>query len=98
MISISRSQHKIDFNYTIGGNSLERVQEYQDLCILIDSTLSLHGHIQSVISKGSQMSGMIKRAVGFAAPQVVTLQLFKSLVRSNLEFILPSIVVTSFNW
>jgi hypothetical protein len=86
VLSVTRSRKPMIFNYHINGEPIERVYEFKDLGILIRSDLSWNNHIKSIISKAKRMMGLIKRTVGYRAPQNVKLQLYTSLVRSNLEY------------
>ena len=88
-LSITRCRNPVVFTYHLDGSPLEHVDNYKDLGMVVDKTLSWSQHVQTVISKSSRVAGMIKRSVGFSAPSSVTLQLYKSLVRSNLEYSTP---------
>lgn len=86
VLCLTRSHSPIHFNYCINGESVERVTEIKDLGVIIDNTLSWNKHVNTTVAKANQALGLIKRTVGFNAPDNVKLQLFKSLVRSKLEY------------
>ena len=52
----------------LNGNSLEHVTSFKDLGVLVSSDLSWKGHIDNVVSKCNRVNGMIKRVVGYHAP------------------------------
>ena len=57
-----------------------------DLGVLINTNLTWGTHCRGLINKCNRTMGMIKRAVGFNAPVNVTTFLYRTLVRSNLEY------------
>ena len=63
----------------LNGNSLEHVASFKELGVLVSSDLSWKEHIQ--------VNGMIKRVVGYHAPNNVNL--YKSLMRSIAEYSTP---------
>ena len=85
VLSVSRSI-KVDYNYKIDSNPIERIGTFKDLGIIVDKTLSWSSHIQAIVNKSKKVCGAIKRTVGYNAPLNVKLQLYKSLCRPNLEF------------
>lgn len=86
ILTITRSRSPILYNYHLDGTMLERVGEFKDLGITFDNNLKFTTHVNSIISKANKLCGVIKRAVGYRAPQNVKVQLYKSLVRPNLEY------------
>ena len=58
----------------------------RDLRVLINTNLTWDTHCRGLINKCNRTMGMIKRAVGFNAPVNVTTSLYRTLVRSNLEY------------
>jgi hypothetical protein len=85
ILSVTKCKSPTIFDYTINGKSLERVHTFRDLGILIEENLSWNSHINNIISTANRVMGLIKRTVGNRAPVNVKLQLYISLVRSNLE-------------
>lgn len=86
VLTITRSRSPFIYQYHIDGTNLDRVGEFKDLGITFDSNLKFTSHINSLISKSNKLCGIIKRAIGYHAPQNVKVQLYKSLVRPNLEY------------
>ena len=86
VMCITRSRSPIYFKYCIKGEPIERVSEMKDLGVVIENTLSWNNHVNKIIAKANRILGLIKRTVGFNAPEHVKLQLYQSLVRSNLEY------------
>ena len=85
ILTVSRRKAPVFFNYMLSGNSLEHVTSFKDLDVLVSSDLSWKGHIDNVVSKCNRVNGMIKRAVGYHAPNNVAFNLYKSLTRSMVE-------------
>ena len=54
--------------------------------MLINTHLTWGTHCRGLNNKCNRTMGMIKRAVGFNAPVNVTNYLYRTLVRSNLEY------------
>ena len=82
-------RHQYFFNYMLNGNSLEHVTSFKNLGVLVSSDLSWKGHIDNVVSKCNRVNGMIKRVVGYHAPNNVAFNLYKSLTRSIVEYSAP---------
>ena len=57
-----------------------------DLGILINGKLSWNKHVSDVVSKANKIMWLVKRTIGFNAPQHVKLQLYTTLVRSKLDY------------
>ena len=58
----------------------------RELGVLINTNLTWGTHCKGLITKCNRTMSMIKRAVGFNAPVNVTTSLYRTLVRSNLEY------------
>jgi len=88
VISISRNLDKsytydlTHNNYTI---SLERVDQMQDLGVLIDERLAFSHHIQDKINEAYSMLGVIKRNFKYLQLSSFIL-LYKNMVRSHLDY------------
>ena len=65
---------------------LRRTDSIKDLGIDISSSLVWNDHIRRVVNKCNKKMGMIKRAIGFNAPEKVSRSLFTALVRSDVEY------------
>ena len=67
VLTIARS-FKHNFKYHLNNIHLEYVEEFNDLGLLINFSLTWRSHIATKISKANRMLGLIKRTVGFNAP------------------------------
>ena len=89
ILTVSRRKAPVYFNHMLTGNSLELVTSFKDLGVLVSSDLSWKEHIHNVVSKCNRVNGMIRRVVGYHAPNNVALNLYKSLTRSIAEYSTP---------
>ena len=89
ILTVSRRKAPVFVNYMLNSNSLEHVTSFKDLGVLVSSDLSWKGHIDNVVSKCNRVNGMIKRVVGYHAPNNVAFNLYKSLTRSIVEYSAP---------
>ena len=85
---ISRKKRKCETIYTLKGRPLEMIEEEKDIGIIIDSELSFDSHINAKVQKANQMYGIIRRSFRFLSPESF-LPLYKSLVRTHLEYGCP---------
>ena len=81
----------------LNGNSLEHVTSFKDLGVLVSSDLRWKGYIDNVVSKCNRVNGMIKRVVGYHAPNNVVFNLFISLTRSIVEYSAPVLSLQNAN-
>ena len=87
-LTVSRRKAPVSILIIIlNGNSLEHVTSFKDLGVLVLSDLSWKEHIHNVVSKFIRVNGMIKRVVGYHAPNNVALNLYKSLTRNIADII-----------
>jgi len=86
LLRVVRARVRCYFQYTIGDVVLECVDSFKDLGVLISNDLSWGAQVNEAVSKCNKLMGMVKRTVGYSAPPRVTLALYQSLVRSNLEY------------
>lgn len=86
VLSFTRSRNPFYFNYHLDGIILDRVGDFKDLGVVFNQNLSFSAHVESIVSKSNRVCGMIKRSIGYRAPQNVKLKLFKSLARPVLEY------------
>ena len=73
-------------NYTVANQPLPRVEQMNDLGVIVSSNLRWSHHIETVTRKAEMKLWMVIRALGFHAPQKAKLQAYQSLVRSNIEY------------
>lgn len=83
-MKVSR-RNTLPFIYHLDNVSLECVTSYKYLGVHIPSNLSWHIHINHIIANANSMLGYLKRNFSLA-PVSLKLILFKSLVRSKLEY------------
>jgi hypothetical protein len=78
--------HHIMYKYNIHGHTLEQVESFRDLGVILDRKLRFHEHIDHIATKGFQMLGFVLRNTKeFKRPSTKIL-LYQSLVRSGLEY------------
>ena len=77
---------KHNFQYHLNNIHLESVKEFNDLGLLINSSLTCRSHIATKISKANRMPGLIRRTVGFNAPYRVKLHLYTTLVKPLFSY------------
>lgn len=73
-------------SFTLGGCLLECVDEFLDLGVLFDRKLLFNSHIDTCINKARGVWAFIKRWAKEFNDQIVTKQLYTSLVRPILEY------------
>ena len=71
--------------FLVNGDSLEQVNNFKDLGILVSSPLSFNGHVASICLTANRKLGVIKRSFLSRDPKLI-LTLYKLLVRPSLEF------------
>jgi hypothetical protein len=75
----------IKADYTMDGNTLDKVKEENDLGVIMDDQLKFHTHISAAVSKANQIMGIFKRT--FTSLDVETLPIvYKCQVRPHLEY------------
>ena len=89
IITFTRVNNPVSANYSMDEVTLKRVTEVQDLGFTLDSALQWYIHVKNIISKANRVSGLIKRTLGWHAPQHTTFILYSSLVRPILAYCSP---------
>ena len=88
VLRIRRNNESIN-EYFIHNNEvagkLENVNHIKDLGVIIDNRLNFNEHINDKIKKANSMLGIIKRNFKYM-DKFTFLTLYKSLVRSHLEY------------
>ena len=84
-MSFCRKRNPVMFDYTINGESLLRVNNFNDLGILVSNNLSWDLHIESCVSKASQRLGLVKRTIGYDVSVPTKKLCYTVLVRPLLE-------------
>ena len=84
-----RARTCTEFNYTINGSILEKVDETKDLGVIMDYRLSFEPQESAVIVKAMRLVGFIRRTtVDFLSPHTL-LHLYKSLVIPIITYCSP---------
>ena len=86
VITIANNKAPVLFCYKMNDVPLKRVTELVDLGIIIDSTLSWSPHIHKIVNKANKVCGLIKRTLGWHAPQQTKYMLYCALARPLLEY------------
>ena len=81
VLTIARS-FKHNFQYHLNNIHLE----FNDIGLLINSSLTWRSHIATKISKAIIMLGLIKRTVGFNVPYIVKLHLYTTLFKPLFSY------------
>ena len=72
--------------YQLNNIILERVNEFNDLGLIVTNNLSWSNHIKNKVSKAERLLGLIKRTFGYKIPAETKKLLYNSLVRSTLSY------------
>lgn len=86
VLSFTRRNEQLHYDYTLNNTSLNRVIEFKDLGVIFDSKLSFNQHILSVVLASYKSLGfVIRNSQGFNDISVLFL-LFNTFVLSKLEY------------
>ena len=85
-LPITRKKNIADSIYTLIGSQIMSVTTEKVLGVHVSSKLSWNNHIDVTISSANKMLGMIKRTCTNECDQRTLIILYKSLVRSQLEY------------
>lgn len=88
-ISFCRTTPLTSFDYSINGNSVDRVSSIKDLGVTIDCKLNFSEHISTTTAKAFAVLGFIRRNAADFDDVYVLKTLYSSLVRSILEYAVP---------
>lgn len=86
VLSLCRRHVLFNFTYHLDIMPIERVLCVKDLGVFIDSALSFRNHVSFVVGSSMRVLGTISRLTKNFRKPYCLLQLYKSLVRSRLEF------------
>lgn len=78
-----------NFTYRLCNASLTKLTTLRDLGILLDTKLCLNLHIDNIVSKAFKMYGFVMRSSIDFQRTSTYLYLYKTLVRSQLEYAVP---------
>ena len=82
----NRRKNKILHSYSFGDNLIKAVDSVKDLGVYFTSSLNFKLHIEEVVSKARKMMGFVYRTTKHFNDNSVMVSLYKSLVRSKLEY------------
>ena len=82
----NRRSNKITYLYKFGNHAIESVQKIKDLGVFFTSNLNFKCHIEFTVSKALKMLGFVYRTTKHFNDNSVMVSLYKSLVRSRLEY------------
>jgi hypothetical protein len=60
-ITLSRLKNPIKYDYRIGGHGLERVEEFKDLGVYMDSKMTFLSHFEAITAKSARILGFNQR-------------------------------------
>lgn len=89
VITFTRRQSCILFDYKSNSTLLNRVDSIQDLGVVFDSKLKFNEHVSHSTAKAFAVLGFIKRSTTFFTDIYALKSLYCSLVRSILEYAVP---------
>lgn len=85
-MSFHRIMDPVLFPYNINGIVLERVERFSDLGVIFTSDLQFNEHIVNMVNRSLSTLGFVTRTCSLFRDPHTFLTLYKSLVRSKLEF------------
>lgn len=86
VVSFSRSQNPVFYDYSLSGERLSRESSMKDLGVILDSKMTFRQHVSYITEKASRNLGLIFR-IGKEFRDVYCLKsLYCALVRSVLEY------------
>lgn len=85
-ITFTKKTNIVNFNYSLCGTSLEKVSIIKDLGITLDSKLHFDAHINLIVNKSFKLYNFVMRTCIPFKKTASYLLLYKSLVRSQLEY------------
>lgn len=85
-ITFTRKLNVSSYTYVLCNTNLEKVQIIKDLGITLDSKLTLDVHIENITARGFKMFNFVIRSSIYFKNEITYLLLYKSLVRSQLEY------------
>ena len=86
VISFSRKRSPLTATYSIHGTAIGRVSVIKDLGVFLNTKLNFHHQVDRVTAKARSVLGMVKRFSRGFDDKRVSLTLYRSLVRSLLEY------------
>ena len=87
-LAITRKKNVVDLNFTLNGSQIMSVKTEKDLSVHVSTKLSWNNHTDVITSKANEMLGIIKRTYINEYDQKTLIILYKSLIRSQLNYAL----------
>ena len=81
-----KRKNRIVFTYCLGNSQLENVFKVKDLGVYLTSDMNFSYHVNFITKKANRMLGFVRRVTKPFKDCNVLCSLFKSLVRSGLEY------------
>lgn len=88
-INYTKNKNIIKHTYNLGNAFLSKVTALRDLGIQLDTKLCLNLHVDNIVNKAFKMYGFVMRSSSDFKRTSTYLYLYKSLVRSQLEYAVP---------
>jgi hypothetical protein len=85
-VYISFGKNTFNYNYSLNGEPLLKVEEYTDLGLIVNSNLKWDSHVNTMLTKANKRLGFVKRSLGYKCHTKIKLTSYKTLVRPILEF------------
>ena len=85
-IYFSNKRNKIDFVYRLGDHVIEKVDVIKDLGVYFSSNMIFRYHIEKTVSSSLRMLGFVYRTCKAFDDVDVLISLYKSLVRTKVEY------------
>lgn len=86
MITLTRKKDVLRHTYTVASVCIERMRVIRDLGVLWDSALRMEDHVNNIVASAFRSLGMVSRIGRAFRNKRSFLTLYRSLVRSKLEF------------
>ena len=84
VLTVTRKKSPVLTDYHLDNAILQRVQQENDLGVIVNSKLSWDTHISSIVSKANRMLGLLKRTCLFITDTKVRRKMYLALVKSQL--------------
>src|SRR5664279_497537 len=85
ILSITRQKSRPTTAYTLGAETLSRVDSYPYLGVTVSSDLRWHNHISNISTKATRTLNFVRRNVYSCSPEAKALA-YTSLIRPHLEY------------
>ena len=81
-----KRKNQIVYTYSLGNKQLKNVSNIKDLGVYLSSDMSFSYHVNFITKKANRMLGFVRRVTKPFKDSNVLCSLYKSLVRSGLEY------------